>query len=713
VPTPTKAPSSVLLSIERSELLELERSLSREWLETDGLGGFASSTVLLCNQRRYHGLLVAPLRASAARYSFLSHLEETLRPIEPELARSAPHGTPVEFGLSMARYREQFAPLGHRHMETFALAPWPSFAYRIGGLTVRREIQLARGRHAVLVRWQFSGQGPELELRLRPLLTFREADSLTFENAALDPELSREGQALVARPYPALPPLYLTTQGAPREFEPAPIWVRGLEYPIDLARGYDGHEDNFSPGWIALRLRPGMEVALAASLDQPVEAPLDDFRAQAKARAAETLALLERHKDERKAKRVALLELGADQFLYRAPMLTDDSPSAAPVAQRLGVVAGFPWFGEWGRDTFLSLPGLTLSRGKRAECAQALLDATAYLRGGLMPNIFAPRPGDSAYNSADAALWFARACLLLDRSACTGAERLELDGPLAQALRQIAEAYRAGTELGLGCVEEAAGPQGGAGLLRAGGPRQNATWMDAVTDGRAVTPRHGCAVELNALWYSLLAHLEELHERAGQPSAEWQRRKTLVGASFLQCFWVEQGRYLADVWRPGEPPEQDASVRPNMVLAAALEFSPLDAAQRLDVVRRAEFELLTARGLRTLSPRHPSYCGTYAGSSVERDRAYHQGTAWPWLLGSFVEARLRASGGRSAGLRALARLLEGFDEQLVTQGLGHVSEVFDGDPPHKPGGSIAQAWNTAEMLRAWELIGKAERGLAP
>jgi predicted glycogen debranching enzyme len=281
-----------------------------------------------------------------------------------------------------------------------------------------------------------------------------------------------------------------------------------------------------------------------------------------------------------------------------------------------------------------------------------------------------------------------------------GAPASEILGTFLPALAQIAMSYRDGTDLGIGADAQ--------GLIRAGSASLNATWMDAEVDGVPVTPRNGLAVEINALWYSLLAHLVELYERGGDAwnADAWRTHRDKVGGAFRQAFWLPDGPYLADVRRDGPP---DLSIRPNMVLAAALERSPLTTEERLDVVRVAEAELLTPRGLRTLAPDDPAYVGRYGGAQRERDLAYHQGTVWPWLLGPYVEAALRARGREPAVVGSLLALLDGFADHLEVAGIGHVSEVFDGDPPHRPGGTIAQAWNVAEMLRAYALLEEVGR----
>jgi len=661
---PSRPAAEPLARLERAPLVLLERSLSHEWLETDGLGGYASSTPLLCPTRRYHGLLVSVPEGGEKRISFLAGLDESL------------HRPQRSFPLSIVRYAGLWHPHGHQSVQSFELVPYPRTTFRIGDARVQREVLMPRGRRAVLVRYLLEGIDETVELRLRPLLSFREADALTFENLVLDPRAERLARGIRVRPYQALPPLELSLTGARFRFQADPVWYRGVEYAADLARGYDGHEDLFSPGTFHVDLTPTKGVVLEAT----IEASTVDGRAafeheSGRRRAAAAL---------RAPGPAGRLECAAEHFLYRAP--------APGGGSRLGVVAGFPWFGEWGRDTFISLPGLLLARGRVEECGAALEDALAYLAGGLLPNVFGRERETSHYGSADAALWFARAARLYDLA---GGSRERVVGRFLPALLEIAQGYRDGTALGIGCDSE--------GLLCAGSPDLNATWMDARVDGRPVTPRHGYAVELNALWYQLLGTLEQLLPAAGREreSREWRRLRRTARSAFVERFWLSDARYLADCWRDGRA---ERAVRPNMVIAAALDVSPLSRGMRTDVVQRAEVELLTPLGLRTLSPKDPDYRGRHAGGPAERDSAYHQGTVWPWLYGFFCEASLRAYGPRPRRLEALRRTWETIAAELDEAGLDQVSEVFDGDPPHRPGGTIAQAWNVAELLRAQRLL---------
>ncbi len=670
-----------LLHLDRADLHRFELALSREWLEPDGLAGYASSTVLGCPTRRYHGLLVAVPDGASERHVFLSRFLETIA------------GPDRSYDLSLSRYPGTWVPSKDLALESFELVPWPRWTFRLGLGQFTREVMVPRGSRTVVTRWTHLGERSGLKLQVRPLLAFREARALTVENMALDGRVQRGANSRgehehVIRPYAALPSLRMRFSSGP-DFEADPLWYRRLEYLADIARGYDGHEDQFCPGLYQFEFAPGAQITIAASIEQDLGDPneLFDREVERRERLAAGVAPLEggmtpatvagESTAERLQRVSEQLELAAADFLYR------------DTHGRPGVIAGYPWFGEWGRDTFLSLPGLTLSRGDSEGALDILRGALPYLRDGLLPNIYGASIESSHYGSADAALWFALAVWRADQAL----PDQNIFSEFLPALRSIVDAYRAGTELGLRVDES--------GLLHAGSSELNATWMDAQTSTGPVTPRPGFAVELCALWCFLLERLGETKEHSDlAPLAEQ------AGKSFRERFWLEDERYLADAWNEGRA---DRAVRPNQVMAAALPFRGLGASERRDVVRRVELELLTPRGLRTLSPKNPDYIGRYGGGSDERDGAYHQGTVWPWLLGFHAEATLLAFPDDEPRRDSLIKLITGFEEHLRGQGLLSVSEVFDGDPPHRPGGTIAQAWSVAELLRAAELIEDASR----
>jgi predicted glycogen debranching enzyme len=644
---------------ERGFCLQLDAALTRRWIETDGLGGYASSTLLGCPTSRFDGLLVVVPDGSAHRHTFLSRFEETL------------YAEGREFAISNARYRHALSPDGYRFLDHCEFDGRPRFVYRIGHVVVEREVLVPQGVQGVLVRYRVTGQGIPIELRLRPFLPYRRADSLTYVNDVLDPRVLDLPNGIAARPYTALPPVALTTDHPEAEFVLDGQWYRDLQYDDDLARGYDGFEEQFSPGGFRVALESGEAIVVAATIDEPIADPAAAWAAESERR--------ERELPTGEGIGPAL-ERAAPAFLYRT------------AEGRPGVIAGYPWFNEWGRDTFIALPGLTLGRGRVEECGDVLSGALPFLRGGRFPNVFGLEPDSSDYKAIDPPFWFARAVELYDKAG--GSEERLLD-ELLPALLDIATFHR-----GAKAAEIAADD---AGLLRAGTPGVATTWMDAVIDGTPVTPRDGYQVEVNALWYALVAHLARLLKRKGDNAGhkDWTAFRKRLGARFLERLWLPDRNRLADRWVDGGP---DDTVRPNMVIAAALESSPLSKEQRKSIVEFARTELLTPRCLRTLSPRYLAYRSRYEGDVGSRDSAYHQGTVWPWLLGYYVEACVRAHGRAKAVTAPLRELLDGFLPHLDEHGVGQISEVFDGDPPHRPGGAFAQAWSVAELLRANRLL---------
>ena len=523
---------------------------------------------------------------------------------------------------------------------------------------------LARNRAALFVRWRNVSAVP-FQLRVRPLLADEDADQLLHERALAHAQPTvNDGIVLTID---GLQPLHVSTSGNVT-YSVSPCWYRDYHFAVDRARGYDSAADRYAPGVLTADLLPGehIVVAFAAVTPERDAASGFDLALQTRTRRLEWAA----RGETTLAKR---LRRGVDDFFYR------------DTHGRLGVLAGFPWFGEWGRDVFVSLPGLTLAVDEPRRCLEVLRGAVPFLRDGLLPNIYGPDKNHSHYGSADAALWFAL-CVqrLADASADQGAVRDEF-GPV---LRSIAESYVRGTELGLRVDGE--------GLLRAGSPDRNATWMDAQTSSGPVTPRAGQPVEIVALWCALRSQLGAWY------GGTWQREAERAASAFVRRFWNERDQCLFDC-RDGD--RVDAAVRPNMVIAAALRLSPLTLAQRAAIVRRADSALRTPCGLRTLSADHPAYHGRYEGPTDERDAAYHQGTVWPWLSGFYVEAAFRAAPvDEQEAVRArMSAWLQGFVGELDRAGIDHVSEVYDGDAPQRPNGTFAQAWNTGELLRALQL----------
>lgn len=647
-----------LLRLEREALFPLTRALRREWLEVDGLGGYASSTVVLCPTRRQHGLLVTRPEGLPRRHVFLSRFEEGL------------HRPEREFPLSTGRYPGTWNPTGHAGLHAFALTPYPSFIYRVGRTTVTREILVVRGRPVVLCRYALDSTREDIELRLRPLLAFREADALTYENLHLRPQVERRGGMVYVQPYAELPPLALEVVGAEASFEADPLWYRKVEYQRDLERGYYGHEDQFNPGWFSVPLRPGEDVVVAASLVEAVEDPA-------------------RLWTEESARRRAAVRPTEPPVRGRLEVAAQAYPMTAPNGRPV-LASGFPWPAASARDTLVAGPALLLGQDVDA-CQRVLEGLLPLLDDGLLPTRIGADAAGSDYEGVDPSLWLGWAVRELEKA---GGDVQ----PFVEPLLAIVDRFLEGGPLGIRVDED--------GLVEAGDAEHAVTWMDARVDGRPVTPRHGFAVEVNALWYHLLAFVERLCEAQGDgPTARRLRRlRRRARRAFLERFWIEGQARLADVWRDGAV---DPAVRPNMVIAASLEWSPLTRGQRTDVVNCARAELLTPYGVRTLAPKNPEYRGHAGPTPDARDAAAHNGAAWPWLLSFYVEAWLRAYGYRPKRASVLEDIVDSLRTHLDEGGLVQLPEYFDGDPPHRPVGAFARAWSVAAPLRILRML---ERG---
>lgn len=643
---------------DRIACLNIRRSLRKEWLLCNGKGDYASSTLLCCNMRKYHGLLVANL--DAGRHVLLSAVEESV------------YGGGKEFYFSTRKHPGVYYPRGHEYLESVTVRDWPTFTYRVADLTLKREMTLIRGRTLLLFKYSFEGPEslPPLTLRLKPLLAYRHFHALAHENAELHVRAFPEPDGMQVRPYDALPPLHMQVKG-PFSFLPAPDWCRNVEYLVEQERGFPFQEDLFMPGVFDIPVAPGMSVYVSASTE-PVQEDLE----------ALWNAEIEHRQTLCKASDTILghfSRLGAS-FMINTPQ------------GELAVLAGYHWFDAWGRDTCIALPGLTFCAGRLTKGVRILEAIHKTIRNGLVPNCFDTH-GNHAYNSVDAALWYIWAVQKLLKHLPD-----HMDWVREHAwhyIKEIVDAYSSGVNAHIHMDEE--------GLLHTGTPMTQLTWMDAQVDGRPVTPRHGCPVEINALWYNALAFADFLGGKFGEPAyvrTEFLRNLRL---NFRRRFWVNRhGGYLGDVWRDGK---LDDSVRPNQIFAVSLPYPVLEDDYQPFVVECVRNKLLTPFGLRTLSPDNPGYRPTYEGDGRSRDSAYHQGTVWPWLLGHYTEALLRTAWDTEAAAQGLLETLRPlFTEHLLDAGIGTVSEVFDGSPPHMAGGCISQAWSVAECLRVLRLL---------
>ena len=644
------------MKIGAEDCRNLDRALSLEWLETNGKGGFASGTVAGANTRRYHALLLTARKPPSERFVLVNHLEEWL-----DIDGQA-------IPLSTNLYPAAVHPSGYERCFEFSTDPWPTWTFDCNGLTVQREILSIYGRDIVMVRWKLVGKKPSRAvLRVRPKLTGRDYHGTHHENGNLSTEAQVGSGMVLWHCYADLPPVRAFHSGGYRH---EPNWYRHIQFPIEQERGLDAEEDWWSPGEFTFDLESGSTRTLTFTSET-----IDRL---------DVVALVKHEKSRRDtALQAAPAADSLAGVLWRATEVYLSERGTQHT-----VIAGYPWFTDWGRDTFISLPGLCLVTGRLDVAWQIIASFSAHVSEGMVPNRFPDTGEQPEYNTIDASLWFVHA---IDCYLAASQDEARVRETAWPAVKQILDGYRRGTRYGIRMDED--------GLIKGGVPGVQLTWMDAKVGDWVVTPRHGKPVEIQALWVRALEVGETLAREFGERAyADRCRnnRKNAV-ASFRKRFWYEQGGYLYDVI--DGPDGNDVSLRPNQLYAISLvdELVQRDRAQQ--ILRLVEEQLLTPVGLRTLSDQDPRYRGRYEGGVVERDGAYHQGTVWPFLLGTFVTAWIKVYGKKAAALKQARSFLDGIGTHLKEACVGQVSEVFDAEAPHRPRGCYAQAWSVAEPLR--------------
>jgi predicted glycogen debranching enzyme len=661
---------------------------TREWLVTNGLGGYASGTVSTLMTRRYHGLLIAALPAPFGRTYMLSHLDERL-----SLADGRVVATAVGWEASGTGKPTEMTDLAEFRLE-MGLPVW---RYELGELVLEKRLLLPYRQNTVHVTYRLiAGPGP-IRLEVRPTVHFRPHEqpvstplSVPYALTVVEDRYELQGGA-------ELPRLRFRMHGPDATFRVACETIRRVLYPIERSRGYESTGDLWSPGYFRITFESGAPATLVASAE-PWEAidaldPQTAFHAEvARRRRLRAVA----HPAARTGP-AAELVLAADQFVIApAGRVADTALIRATGDEARTIIAGYHWFTDWGRDTMISLEGLTLVTGRHVEAGYILRTFAHYVRDGLIPNMFPEGTREGLYHTADATLWYFHA---IDRYVRATGDRETLR-VLLPTLTEVVDRHIGGTRFGIGVDPED-------GLLRQGAAGYQLTWMDAKVDDWVVTPRRGKAVEINALWHNALRLLETWirEERGSHEAAPLAARADRVRAAFNARFWYAEGGYLYDVV-DGEHGD-DPACRPNQLFAISLAHPVLDEARWASVLDVVRERLVTPVGLRTLAPGHPDYKPTYHGDLRARDAAYHQGTVWPWLIGPFVDAWLRAYPEDRAGIR---ELLKGFAPHLDEACVGSISEIFDAEAPFTPRGCISQGWSVAEVLRA--LILTAEPGPA-
>jgi predicted glycogen debranching enzyme len=633
---------------------DFQISSTREWLETNGIGGYASSSVSGANTRRYHGLLVAATRPPLGRIVMLSKFEESLV-IDGE-----------RFDLSSNQYPSKIYPDGFKFLTDFRLGPFPRWTFNINGVEIERSVFMIYGENSTVCRWKQKKVPKKTQtvfLELRPLLAFRDFHHLRLEDAKFNGGYHVEENLISTQPYAEMPKLFLAHNAV--ETEPQYHWYSYFEYAIEEERGFGHREDLFQP--LSLRFDLVNDAVVIASTEAK---KITDTTAFEKSETNRRAALINTAaaKDDLKKQ----LVLAADQFV---------------VSRGIGktVIAGYHWFSDWGRDTMIALNGLTLATNRPDIAKSILTEFSHHISEGMLPNRFPDEGETPEYNTVDATLWFFEAIrAYLEKTDDYDIVR----DSLYEKLADIIDWHVRGTRYQIHVEDD--------GLLYAGEPGVQLTWMDAKIGDWVVTPRTGKAVEIQALWYNALCIMSDLAKKSGDAKRQKEYSSMAAAAmtSFNLKFWNDQEECLVDVVTSESV---DAAVRPNQIFAVSLPHSMLTAAKARNVVDRVDADLYTPFGIRSLSPRDSRYKPIYIGSPYDRDAAYHQGTVWAWLIGPFVEAYGKAY--PKDARKRVAEIVSHFQTHLSEAMVGQVSEIFDADAPHNPRGAPAQAWSVAELLR--------------
>jgi predicted glycogen debranching enzyme len=648
----------------------LDIAESKEWLVTNGIGGYASGTVPGVLTRRYHGLLIAALQPPLGRTLMLTKLDETIQDGDSS------------YPLHTNRWGDEIvSPAGYEHLESFSLeGTVPVWRFAVADALLEKRVWMQQGANTTYIQYTLCQSDRPLTLKVKAMTNYREDHGSTQANSwQMSVENVDRGVCVTA--YPGAVPLYLLADRA--EVAVNHNWYYGFELAVERYRGLSDREDHLHAATFSITLNPGEAIAFTASTDSQASADGETALKQHCDRQQKLTALW-KSESTIAAKSapdwVNRLILAADQFIVDRP--TPEAPDGKTI------IAGYHWFSDWGRDTMISLPGLTLATGRPEIARSILLTFSKYVDRGMLPNRFPDRGETPDYNTVDATLWYFEAI----RAYYNHTKDDDLLRKLFPVLADIIDWHCRGTRYQIHLDSSD-------GLLYAGEAGVQLTWMDAKVEDWVVTPRIGKPVEVNALWYNALRTMGKFARYLGKPYQEYEAIAERAQARFSR-FWNADLGYCYDVI--DTPNGNDASLRPNQIFTVSLPESPLTPAQQKGVVDACETELLTPYGLRSLASQDPHYCGTYGGNQYERDKAYHQGTIWGWLLGPFVLAHLRVY----RNSQQARQFLEPMSTQLSEAGLGTLSEIFDGNPPMHPRGCIAQAWTVAEFLRAWVEVAK-------
>lgn len=648
------------INFDKTQLINLAYSLDKEVIRSNKSGAYASNTIIDCNTRKFHGLLIAPQPNLSGLHVLISSLDASII-----------HNDNM-FNLGIHKFPEKYHPKGHKYLEDFTADPIPKLTFRIGGVLLTKEKLLVEHESRTLVRYTLEEAPSPIILRLTPFLAFRNVFELNKANDRVNKDYKEIHQGIKLRLYDEYTDLYMQLSKE-TNFKAVPDWYYNVEYPVDQERGEPYQEDLYTPGYFEVELKKGESIIFTGGTDETKTANLlRMFNTQTRRRTA-------RNSFEN------CMKEAARQFVQKTygPDRKQD---------RTDIVVSYHWNGKGGRDTFIALPGITMAT-RDIKSFRAVLDTMIKDRKGIFFPYWENAGAPVRYDAIDTQLWFFWALQHLHRQVD---DKTFIWKNYGKVMADILEAYRKGTDFNIKMQED--------GLLYGGSSDQALTWMDSTIDGKPLTPRNGLAVEVNALWYNAIRYTLEV---AGPRSTDgkrfiraWKHLPEKIEKAFVKTFWDEKYGYLADYVNEGHA---DWSVRPNQLFALSLPYSPIkDDFIKESILETIQQELLTPRGLRSLSPKNSEYKGSSQGNYIERTSAYHQGSVWPWLLGHFAEASVKLHGREV--LPFLESLYSEFEKAMAERGISTISEVYDGDPPHKPEGAISQAWNVAEIIRMGKFI---------
>jgi predicted glycogen debranching enzyme len=639
-----------------------EVAKSREWIITNGLGSYASSTIIGLNTRGYHGLLVASLDPPISRVLFLSKFEE-----EVEVGGR-------KYLLAVNKYPGTIYPQGHLHLEQFRFERYPVYVYRLGTAILEKSIFMPYGDNTTLTTYKLIESDSPVRITISPIINHRDFHSRTREDPRWNFTQSMNPKGVEIRAFAGATTMFIQSDIAP--YSPTGMWYKNFIYETSAERGEPESEDQYNPGFFATKLEQGYQVSIIASLRNQQTFSTEGLRY----REMQRLRKLSSRLPQVDSFFLGLAD-AADTFIVRRKSTGTKS-----------IVAGYHWFGDWGRDAMISIPGLTLVTKRDDEGKEIVKTFLSYLKDGLIPNTLPDSANKPDYATIDGSLWLINAVYSIYSE--TGS--LDFIREVYPKLQEIIDSYLRGTDFGIKVDED--------GLVRGGSDQTALTWMDAWVEGKPVTPRNGKPVEVSALWYNSLRAMERFAKDLSIESDEgtYQAQAQKTKGSFNSKFWDRKRECLYDYLTEGDM--GDEKTRPNQIFALSLPFPVLEEGEHAKwrgVLRTIEAELLTPVGLRSLSPFDKGYWGQCTGEASARDTAYHQGTVWPWLFGSYVTAYLRVFQPDPRTLAFVQQLFSPFKKRMTEAGIATLSEIYDGDPPNLSRGCISQAWTVAEILRSY------------